>query len=532
MTKQGLTFKYLKNDLPAGLVVFLVAVPLCLGIALASGAPLFAGIITGIIGGIVVGALNKSELSVSGPAAGLTVIVLTAITNLGGYEAFLLAVFIAGILQFIFGVVKAGIIGNFFPSSVIRGMLAAIGLIIILGQLPVFLGIDKAGLEETGKGLAATIFSGDFDTLSALMNPVTLVIGVVSLLIMIGWEKAPFSKTGAFRFIPSALVAVVFALLANLVIAKILPASTLSESYLVQVPYLFEGNAFETAFIFPDFSQWNNPEIYITAITIAVIASLETLLSVEAVDRLDPMKRKSDRNQVLLTQGIGNSLCGLVGGLPMTAVIVRSSTNVGAGGKTRMASVIHGLFLVLAVLVLPGIMNLIPLSALAAVLLMVGYKLTKPVLYRAQAKLGREQFIPFIITIGAILVTDLLVGILVGVGVSVYFVLMKNYKLSHSLDKNAEKIELNGNRKEKTADKPVVNIRLSEHVSFLGKPLLLNSLEQVPPESKVVIDGSQLKFIDHDVLETIDDFIKNKADERKIELELNKVPHIKNGTPA
>lgn len=502
----------MKNDFPAGLVVFLVALPLCLGIALASGAPLFAGVITGIVGGIIVGALNKSELSVSGPAAGLTVIVLTAITTLGSYQAFLFSVVIAGVLQMVFGFAKAGIIGNFFPSSVIRGMLAAIGLILILGQLPVFLGLDTKGMKEEGLSFFGALTGGEAGALPDYMNVAALVIGFFSLAIMIGWEKASFTRKGVLRLMPAPLVAVVFAILGNLLVAAMLPAYALGNSYLVSIPGL-GGGELRSAFLLPDFSQWNNPQIYVTAITIAVIASLETLLSVDAVDKMDPMKRESPRNQVLKTQGLGNLICGLAGGLPMTAVIVRSSTNVAAGGKTRMASVIHGCFLVLAVLVLSSLLNLIPLSALSAVLLMVGYKLTRPALYKVQYKLGKAQFVPFIVTVGTILVTDLLVGIMTGIAVSVYFVLKNNYKLSHSL------------KQEEDQERKVVNIHLSEHVSFLNKPVLLSTLERVPPQSRVVIDGSRSRFIDHDALEIIHDF-KRKASERSILLELNKVPHF------
>lgn len=512
MKNSGLTFRYLKNDFPAGLVVFLVALPLCLGIALASGAPLFAGIITGIVGGIVVGALNKSELSVSGPAAGLTVIVLTAITSLG-YEAFLLSVVIAGLLQLFFGLVRAGIVGNFFPSSVIRGMLAAIGLILILGQLPVFLGFDTGSLKEQGISLFGGVTGGRFDVLGQSMNPAALGIGLLSLGLMITWEKAAFAKRGAFRFIPAALVAVVFAVLGNIFVASQFPSYALSASYLVNIPGLLGEGELASAFILPDISQWNNPQIYVTAITIAVIASLETLLSVDAVDKMDPLKRESSRNQVLKTQGIGNLICGLIGGLPMTAVIVRSSTNVAAGGKSRMASVVHGVFLILSVLALSAVLNLIPLSALSAVLLIVGYKLTKPALYKMQYKLGKAQFIPFIVTVGTILVTDLLVGIMTGIAVSVYFVLKNNYKLSHSLKQEEDK------------ERSVVSIHLSEHVSFLNKPVLMSTLEQVPPRSRVIIDGSRSRFIDHDALEIIHGF-KNKASERSIHLELNEVPHF------
>lgn len=510
MKNSGLTFRYLKNDLPAGLVVFLVALPLCLGIALASGAPLFAGVITGIVGGIIVGILNKSELSVSGPAAGLTVIVLTAITTLGSYQAFLLTVVIAGALQMLFGFVKAGIIGNFFPSSVIRGMLAAIGLILIMGQLPVFLGLDNTAMKEAGRSLSGALTGGNPEILLAYFNLPVLVIGAISLAILIFWEKAAFTTKGVLRFVPGALVAVVFAILGNLLVGRMWPSSAPGEAYLVSLPDL-GGGQLKSAFFLPDFSQWNNPQIYITAITIAVIASLETLLSVEAVDKMDPMKRESPRNQVLKTQGLGNLICGLIGGLPMTAVIVRSSTNVAAGGKTRMASVIHGGFLILSVLALSSLLNLIPLSALSAVLLIVGYKLTKPALYKMQYKLGKAQFVPFIVTVGAILVTDLLVGIMTGIAVSIYFVLKNNYKLSHSL------------KHEEEPERKVVNIHLSEHVSFINKPLLLHTLEQVPPKSRLVIDGSRSRFIDHDALEIIHDF-KRKASERSILLELNKVP--------
>ncbi|OYX94526.1 MAG: hypothetical protein B7Y76_10610, partial [Sphingobacteriia bacterium 35-40-5] len=373
---QGLSFQYLKEDLPAGLVVFFVALPLCLGIALASGAPLFSGIISGIIGGIVVAMFSGSALSVSGPAAGLTVIVLNGIHDVGSYEGFLLALVLAGIIQFMLGVIKAGVIGYYFPSSVIKGMLAAIGIILILKQAPIAVGYAKDQVNSFQMG--------------------AVIIAAISLVILLIWEIPSFKKFIFFKWVPGALVAVVFGVIANEAFRTMQPEWVLDNQFLVTLPVANNAGEFLNQFTLPDFSAFTNYKVYLLAVTIAIIASLETLLSIEAADKLDPYKRLSPTNKELIAQGIGNTLSGLIGGLPMTAVIVRTSANINAGGKTKMSAVVHGLLLLLSVVALSAVLNKIPLACLAAVLLVVGYKLTKLGLYKQMYQLGWEQFLPFI----------------------------------------------------------------------------------------------------------------------------------------
>ncbi|MDQ4140273.1 MAG: SulP family inorganic anion transporter, partial [Bacteroidota bacterium] len=396
----GFSLKNIGSDLPAGLVVFLVALPLCLGISLASGAPLLAGVIAGVVGGIVVALVSGSQLSVSGPAAGLTVIVLNGITKLGSFEAFQLAVVIAGVLQLVLGFLKAGIIGHYFPSGVIKGMLAAIGLTLILKQIPHFLGADKDFFGD----MEFFQFDGrnTFTEMTYAFQHIekgALIVGVVSLLIIILWDNPKLKKFAIFKLVPSALIAVLVALGLNFFFKSSSPNLTIGNEHLVQLPSMDSWTKLVAQLTQPDWSALGNVDVYILAITIAIIASLETLLSVEAVDRMDPLKRVTPTNRELKAQGIGNFISGLLGGLPMTAVIVRSSANINSGAKTKLSAFFHGILLLVSVLFLSPFLNQIPLSALAAVLLVVGYKLTKPSLYVSQFKLGLEQFIPFIVTI-------------------------------------------------------------------------------------------------------------------------------------
>ncbi|MGB3618846.1 MAG: SulP family inorganic anion transporter [Catalinimonas sp.] len=505
-------FSYARYDLPAGLVVFLVALPLCLGIALASGAPLFSGIITGIVGGIVVGLLTGSQLSVSGPAAGLTVIVLDAIGDLGGFDVFLLAVVIAGVMQLLLGVLKAGIIGAYFPSSVIRGMLAAIGLTLILKQIPHFLGVDSDAFGEMkyDQPDGRNTFT---ELIFAVQNPTRgpLVVGIVSLVILLIWETRAVRKRMFSTYVPGALVAVVVSVLLNELFKEALPALAIEPSHLVPLPVLFDPNETQVAFQFPDFGQWLNGGVYVTAATIAVVATLETLLSLEAVDKLDPMRRRSDQNKELRAQGIGNIFSGLIGGLPMTSVIVRSSTNVNSGGRTRLSAIFHGVLLAGTVFLIPRLLNMIPLSALAAILLVIGYKLTKVEMIVRQFRIGWEQFIPFAVTIVAILFTDLLVGILIGMAVGVFFILRSNYRTTYFYDAD---YLANG-----TPERPTIYVRLSEHISFLNKASLRMMLDRLPENSRVVIDGTQTRKIDHDALEILEEY-QRSAPEHGIHVEL------------
>ncbi|MEM1121587.1 MAG: SulP family inorganic anion transporter [Bacteroidota bacterium] len=502
--KEGF-FANLKSDLPASVVVFLVAMPLCLGIALASGAPLFSGIIAGIVGGIIVGAISGSQLGVSGPAAGLAVIVLTAIQELGAYETFLLAVVIGGIIQTLLGFAKAGIIGYYFPSSVIKGMLAGIGIIIILKQIPHAVGYDK-----DYEGSLAFNQPDGHNTLSELfymfqgISPGAVAITLISLAILILWEQ-PFMKKQSFsKIIQGPLVVVISAIFIGLALQG--TEYALRAEQMVNIPVAESISGFFGQFTMPDFSQLGNPAVYITGITIAVVASLETLLCLEATDKLDPYKRVSPANLELKAQGVGNVVSGLIGGLPITQVIVRSSTNIQSGGKTKASAIIHGCFLILTAMLIPNILNMIPLASLAAILFLVGYKLAKPVLFKEMYAAGKEYFVPFMVTIIGIVLTDLLMGIGLGMVVAIFYVLYKNYQKPYQFDISKE------------GDRQVIRLELSEDVTFLNKANILKTLNQIPDNTKVIIDASRSIEIDKDVIEIISDF-KQGAQYKDIEVE-------------
>jgi SulP family sulfate permease len=503
-------FKHIKNDLPASIVVFFVAVPLCLGIALASGAPLFAGIIAGIVGGIVVGTASGSPLGVSGPAAGLAVIVLTSIATLGGsYQAFLTAVVIAGVIQLALGYAKAGFIAYFFPSSVIKGMLTGIGLLIILKQIPHALGWDKdvegddAFLQADGQNTFSEIGRA-FE----FITPGALLIAGVSLAILILWDTVLTKKHKIFQLIQGPIVVVVLGILFNLAYTNgILPFS-LNDKQIVSVPVPNSMADFIGQFTFPDFSAITNFEVWKIAIVLAIVASLETLLCVEATDKMDPDKRVTPTNRELKAQGLGNIVSGLIGGLPVTQVIVRSSANINFGGKTKMSAILHGVFLLISAIFIASLLNLIPLASLAAILLMVGYKLAKPDLFKQMYKLGWEQFIPFTATVVAILATDLLKGITVGILFGIFYTLRHSYRNSHYVKDNVS--DQNG--------KTVHHMVLAEEVSFFNKASLLNTFESIPNNSKVIIDCTNSKSIAYDVIEIIKDFEHN-AKTKSIEVE-------------
>lgn len=505
------SFRGIKDDLSASLVVFLVALPLCLGIGLAStGRPdlVFAGVIAGFVGGIVVGFLSGSPLGVSGPAAGLVVIVLTAMETLGSFEALLLATFLAGILQVIGGFMRAGIIGYYFPSSVIKGMLAAIGLTLILKEIPHALGYDKnyMGDQALKQIDGHNTFNEILYALEAI-SPAAVIISVVSLALLILFEKPFVKRFDVFRFLPGALFVVVIGILLNYLFSELKPEWLLAGEHLVQLPMANNASDFVGFFRLPDFSSLGNPQVYIVAVTIALVASLETLLCVEATDKLDPYKRSTPTNRELKAQGVGNMISGLIGGLPITQVIVRSSANINAGAKTKVSAMSHGAILLLAAYFIPRFLNLIPLASLAAILLMVGYKLSKFGLYRNMFRLGYEQFIPFMATVVAILMTDLLKGIAIGMGVAIFFILRKNYKHSYHY------------KKEKDQHKETITLRLSEEVTFLNKASIQASLDEVPDNARVIIDGSHSVHIDHDVLEIIHDFKAHSAPQRNIKVE-------------
>ena len=511
------TLSDFSKDGPAGLVVFLVALPLCLGIALSSGAPLLSGLISGIVAGIVVGALSGSHLSVSGPAAGLTVIVLDAIGEMGSFENFLVAVVLAGIIQILMGVFKAGIIGLFFPVSVIRGMLAAIGIILILKQIPHFLGIDSDAFGEMS--FLGTDGRNTFEELAYAtthMEYGALIIGLISLFVMLGWDLFLRVRIKALSFIPGALLAVLAGVILNQYYKGVTPAIFLEASHLVQIPK-FGFNAESSDLMnFPSFGALSSFTTYKEAVVIAIIASLETLLSIEAVDKLDPHKRRTPNNKELRAQGIGNVIAGFIGGLPMTAVIIRSSANVDAGAATKVSAIFHGILLAVCVLLIPNILNMIPLASLAAILLIVGFKLNKPSLYHQQFYNGIRQFLPFIITIIAILFSDLLIGILIGLCVSIFFILQTNY--------NTPYFYLEDEHSDEEKDKHIT-IHLSEHVSFLNKGRLQKTLEELPPECEITIDGKNTLDIDFDVLNVIYDF-NSTAHERGISVNLINIPEL------
>lgn len=496
--------KNFKHDLPASIVVFLVALPLCLGVALASGAPLFAGIIAGMVGGIVVGAVSGSALSVSGPAAGLTTIVLAAIATMGTYDAFLTTVVLAGAIQLILGFLKAGTIGNYFPSSVIKGMLAAIGLILILKQIPHAVGYDK-----DYEGNESFLQADGENTFSELINAFgyvhfgAVIVFIVSMAILILWERPAIRNAKFSTLLPAPLFVVGIGSLLNVLFSATAPNLFIESEHLVSLPIAESLGAFVNQFQLPDFSAITTKQCWITAFTIAIVASLESLLSIDAVDKLDPFKRPTPLNRELKAQGLANMVSGLIGGLPVTAVIVRSSANVAAGARTKASTLSHGMLLLLTVLLIPGVLNMIPLASLAAILLMVGYKLAKPSLIISMYHKGKDQFIPFMVTIIAILLTDLLVGITIGILVGLFFVLKTNFhKALFSV--NEEKNYL---------------IRLTKDVSFLNKALLRQTFKDIPDGSRVIIDGARSKFIDQDILETINDF-RESASSREISVEL------------
>lgn len=499
---------YFKTDLLSGLVVFLVALPLCLGIALASGAPLFAGIIAGIIGGIVVGSLSHSELSVSGPAAGLTAIVLVAITTMGSFKVFLLAVALAGLIQIVLGFVKAGTISNYFPSNVIEGMLAAIGIIIILKQLPHAIGYDKDNEGDfffIEKGTGHNTFSALIDAVNYSHLGATSIT-LISLAILIAWTKIKFLKN--LKALPGALVAVVAGVVMNEIFKSTGSTFAISQEHLVSLPIPASFSDFIGQFSQPDFSAITNPNVWIVAATIAAVASIETLLCIEAADKMDPHKRFTDTNTELKAQGIGNFISGLIGGLPMTSVIVRTSANVNSGATTKISTIAHGTFLLVAVIAIPTILNRIPLACLAAVLLMTGWKLAHPTVFKHMWKNGKFQFAPFIVTVLAVVFTDLLKGVAVGLAVSIFFILRANMKLAYFF------------KKESHHTGETIHIDLAQEVSFLNKAAIKQTLAHLPENSNVVINAANALYIDHDVVELIKDFVNLGSKDKGITVSL------------
>lgn len=490
-------FKDFKNDLPASIVVFFVAVPLCLGIALASGAPLFAGIIAGIVGGIVVGMASGSPLGVSGPAAGLAVIVLSSIAAIGSWPAFLLAVVLAGILQLIMGFAKAGFIAYFFPNSVIKGMLTGIGLLIILKQIPHALGYDKdpegdLSYFQTDGGTTISSISNAINALS----PGAILISTIAIAILILWDTVLMKKHKLFQVIQGPIVVVVLGIAMNYMYQTGALNFSLDADQVVKLPVANSLREFFSFFTFPDFSAITNFKVWEVALVLAIVASLETLLCVEATDKLDPYKRVTPTNRELKAQGLGNVISGMIGGLPITQVIVRSTANITFGGKTKMSAILHGLFLLISAITVAEWLNMIPLASLAAILIIVGYKLAKPALFKQMYKLGWEQFVPFVATVVGILATDLLKGITIGILFGIFYTLRHSYRNSHHLKDVVTTKE----------GQQVHHIELAQEVSFFNKASVMRTLEAIPAQSKVIIDFSKSKSVAHDVIEIIQNY--------------------------
>jgi carbonic anhydrase len=496
-------FYNLKYDFPSSIVVFLVALPLCLGVALASGAPLLSGLISGIIGGVLVGFLSQSHTSVSGPAAGLAAVVLSSIMQLGSFETFLLAVLIAGLIQIIMGLAKAGFIANYIPSNVIKGLLAAIGIILILKQIPHAFGIDKDVENDF------TFFQKDGEnTFSELITIVnyfswgSVIITIISLLFLIYWDKIPSNK---IKIIPVSLFVVILGIVCNSLFNFYFPSFVIEKSHLVNIPK-FEGLL--SLITFPNFSSIGNYQVWFIAFTIAIVASIETLLNLEAVENIDPHKRQASPNRELIAQGIGNLVSGLIGGIPITSVIVRSSVNINAGAASKLSTILHGFFILISILLLSNVLNLIPLASLASILIVTGYKLTKVSLYRDMFKKGLNQFIPFMVTILAIVFTDLLIGVLIGLAVSIFYLLKSNFKNPFVLQKETLHID------------EIVRMELPNQVSFLNKATIKDTLWSIPNHSKIIIDATNTDFIDNDILEIIDDFKQTISKEKEIKLNI------------
>lgn len=498
----------LPYDIPASIVVFLIALPLSMGIALGSGAPLFSGIIAGITGGIVIGLLSKSSVSVSGPAAGLTAIVITGIISLKSFELFLAAVVIGGVFQLLLGLLKAGNIGEYVPSNVIKGMLAAIGIILIIHQIPYFTGFDAVASQAAGAG-NHLLLSGEA---WRFILPAALGIGILSILIQLLWDKVLVKKFKAFKLIPSALVVVLAAVSINEFLKSAYPALAIPNTQLVNIPVAESFQEFSGFFVFPDFSGLNNYLVWTTAITLALVGSLETVLNIEAADEMDPKKNITPKNRELAAQGVGNIVSGLIGGLPLTSVIVRTSANINAGARSKFSTIFHGVLLLVSVIFIPHLLNFIPLAALAGILIYTGYKLASVYLIKMMYKKGLNQFIPFIITIAAILFTDLLPGILIGCVAGLFYVMRSNFK-SAVLVVN---------------DRNNYLFRLRKDISFLNKPILKSKFADIPQNAYVLIDATRADYIDKNIIETIEDFLKN-ASEKNIRVEIRKSNYKNHG---
>jgi MFS superfamily sulfate permease-like transporter len=496
------TYNFLKSDLISGLILFFVALPLCLGIALASGAPLFSGIVSGVVGGIVVGLLSQSHVSVSGPAAGLSAIVLSAISTLGSFELFLAAVVIAGIIQLLLALIRAGSISNYFPSNVIEGMLTGIGMIIIIKQIPLVLGYDSENVQFG--------FTNDTDANILLkivrsVHPGVLMVSLFSGLLLIAFHKMSFVKN--IKVLPAGLLVVLLGVGMNEYFIQTHSIYSIDNKHLVSLPVIAHPKEIFLQLSYPDFSGWMNAQVWTIALTIAIVASIESLLSLEAAGKMDPLKRYAGGNRELAAQGVGNILSGLLGGLPMTSVIVRASANIASGAKTKLSAIAHGLFLLVAVMLIPNLLNKIPLASLATILIMVGYRLASPSVFKRMWQNGKLQFIPFITTVIAVVLLDLLVGVAIGMIVSIVFILRGNMKRAYFLKKEGHK------------ENAKIVMKLTQEVSFLNKAAIKQTLGRLPKGCQVIIDASDTIYIDHDVLELIQDFYEAGANERNIKVE-------------
>lgn len=495
-----------RRDVPAGIVVFLVALPLCLGIALASGAPLFSGVIAGVVAGLVVSLLSGSELSVSGPAAGLAVIVAAAIEQLGGFEVFTVAVVLAGLIQLALGSLRAGVIGDYVPNSVIKGMLAAIGIVIVLKQIPHALGDDRDYLGDEAFVQTQTDQLNTFSEMAyAIVSPSAgaVAISLVALTLLILWERPFVKRHRVLGLVPGPLLAVFVGTLMNEAFGVFAPAWQMTASkHLVSLPVASSPAEFLGFFSLPDFAAVLRTDVWIVAVTIAIVGSIETLLCIEATDQLDPEKRISDTNRELRAQGVGNALSGLLGGLPITSVIVRSSANIYAGARTRLSSFVHGVTMLAAVALLASILNRIPLATLASILLVVGYKLASHKIVLEMWRKGGSQFIPFFVTVVAIVFTDLLMGIAIGLMTGVFFVMQSNHRSAITVVNDGESWLM----------------RFNKDVSFVNKAELKRRLRKIPDQAHLIIDGTKALYVDRDIYETVREF-ETAASFRGISLE-------------
>lgn len=498
-------FKHYKKDLIAGLIVFLIALPLCLGIAQASGAPLFAGLVAGIVGGLVVGSLSGSALSVVGPAAGLTAIVIVAISDLGSFDIFVCAVMVAGAIQLVLGFLKAGSIANYFPNSVIEGMLAGIGLTIIIKQIP-----EAVGYEAPSQGRMVDAEDGfrmaDITESLQHIQPGAALIAGVGLLLLILWMTKPFKK---LQLLPSGLLVVLLGVAINQLLLMQGSGIALDDTHLVNLPIANSTDEFIGQFSLPDFSGFMNPKVWQTGAVIAIVASIETLLCIEATDKLDPLKRYTPTNRELKAQGIGNMVSGLIGGLPVTSVIVRSSANINAGARTRLSTIVHGTLLLVCVATIPAVLNLIPKASLAAILIFTGYKLCKPATFVHMWKEGgATQFVPFVVTVIGVVTLDLLKGVAIGMCVSIFFILRQNMRIAFYFQRSS------------FAKGELIKLNLAQEVSFLNKASIKQTLENLPNNTNVIIDASSTEYIDFDVLDLINDFHNTRAKDKNIKMSL------------